>query len=307
MTTPVSQRSIASRSLPPALRASSPPSRLRRSATSTTRDCPGDSQLQTHAATAAAIAALLGPTPVPDAILRCAEALQVATGNKRAEALVLTHVAQLHAMQGDFEHARDLYRQARASLDDLGVEIMANATSIDSGPVLELLAGEFERAENELRGDYDVLSSLEETYFASSISALLAEAVEVQGRDQEAEELTRAAESLADEDDVWAQATWRSVRARVLAKRGEHDQALELARASVQLMASTDAPIWRANAARDYADVLRRAERLTEAEETLREALDLYERKGSAVAAARVREALEVLSPESSSASSRRT
>jgi class 3 adenylate cyclase/tetratricopeptide (TPR) repeat protein len=262
----------------------------------------GDSQLQTHAATAAAIAALLGPTPVPDAILRCAEALQLATGNKRAEALVLTHVAQLHAMQGDFEHARDLYRQARASLDDLGVEIMANATSIDSGPI-ELLAGEFERAENELRGDYDVLSSLGETYFASSVSALLAEAVEAQGRDHEAEELTRAAESLADEDDVWAQATWRSVRARVLAKRGEHDQALELARASVQLMASTDAPIWRANAARDYADVLRRAERLTEAEDALREALDLYERKGSAVAAARVREALAELSRESSSAS----
>ena len=260
----------------------------------------GDSQLQTHAATAAAIAALLGPTPVPDAILRCAEALQVATGNKRAEALVLTHVAQLHAMQGDFEHARDLYREARAALDDLGVEIMANATSIDSGPI-ELLAGEFERAEYELRGDYDALSSLGETYFASSISALLAEAVEAQGRDQEAEELTRAAESLADEDDVWAQATWRSVRARVLAKRGEHDQALELARASVQLMASTDAPIWRANAARDYADVLRRAERLTEAEDALREALDLYERKGSAVAAARVREALEELSRESPS------
>jgi predicted ATPase/class 3 adenylate cyclase len=259
-----------------------------------------NAQMQTHAATATAIAALLGPTPVHEAMLLCAEALQLARGNKRAEALVTTHVAQLQAMNGDFEHARDLYAQARSTLRDLGVEIMANATSIDSGPI-ELLAGDPERAERELRGDYEVLTSLGETYFASSVAALLAEALEHQARDDEAEELTRVAETLADDDDVWAQATWRSVRALILARRGQHDDAIELSSSALELMESTDAPIWRANAARHHGETLRRAGRTAEAEAAFGEALDLYERKGSRVAAARVREALEELSRESPS------
>jgi tetratricopeptide (TPR) repeat protein len=187
-------------------------------------------------------------------------------------------------------------------LKDLGVEIMANATSIDSGPI-ELLAGEPKRAEGELRGDYEVLASLGETYFRSSIAALLAESLEVQERDEEAEAFAEIAESLSEEDDLWAQATWRSVRALLLAKRGEHDEAIALSRAAVELLESTDAPIWRANAARDYAEVLRRSGRLAEAETSLGKALELYKGKGSLVAAALASQSLDRLTPESSAVS----
>ena len=262
----------------------------------------GNRRMETHAATANAIAALLGPTPVLDAIRQCQEALELAEGNKRAEALVLTHLAQLHAMRGDFDRARALYAQARAMLEDLGVDIMANATSIDSGPI-EILAGEPGRAEAELRRDYEVLSSLGETYFSSSIASLLAESLELQERDGEAESFAQIGERLSDDDDLWAQATWRSVRAILLAKRGEYESATTLSKAAVDLLESTDAPTWRANALRDYGNVLGRAGKPAEAEAAYREALELYERKGSRVAAARVRESLERLSRESSPAS----
>jgi class 3 adenylate cyclase/tetratricopeptide (TPR) repeat protein len=254
-------------------------------------------QMQTHAATATAIAALFGPTRVDEAIVRCNEALRVAEGNKRAEALVMTHLAQLHAMEGNFERARELYSSARGTLEDLGVAVMANATSIDSGPI-EILAGNPVRAESELRRDYEVLNALGETYFTASIAHFLAEALEAQDRDEEADAFAGIAHGLSEEDDVATEAAWRSVRAVLFAKRGDHETGLELAEEAVRLMESTDAPIWRANAARDYARVLAYAGRIAKAESAYRDALELYERKGSRVAALRVTDALERLSQE---------
>ena len=60
----------------------------------------------------------------------------------------------------------------------------------------------------------------------------LAEALLGQGLDAESEEWTIVAERNAAEDDVHAQMMWRSVRAKVLARRGEIGQAIPLAEAA---------------------------------------------------------------------------
>ena len=257
----------------------------------------GDPVVLTNAATANAIAALFGQTPVSEAIALVDEALHLAAGNRRAQAIITAHLAQLQAMQGDFERARELYEQARQTLEDLGVDVMANATSIDSGPI-ELLAGDPGRAELELRRDYEVLTRIGETYFTASIAHFLAEALEAQDRDEEADAFAGVAQGLSEEDDLATEAAWRSVRAVLFAKRGEHEIALELAEEAVRLLESTDAPIWHANAIRDYARVLEYVGRVVEAEAAYSKALELYERKGSRVAALRVREALDGLSRE---------
>jgi len=254
----------------------------------------GDAVVLTNAATANAIAALFGPTPVSEGIVRVEEALDLAEGNRRAQSIIRTHLAQLHAMQGEFDRARELYERARKTLEDLGVDVMANATSIDSGPI-ELLAGDPERAESELRRDYKVLTGLGETYFTASIAHFLAEALEAQDRDEEADAFAGIAQGLSDEDDLATEAAWRSVRGVLFAKRGEHDLALELASEAVRLLESTDAQIWRANAIRDHARVLEYTGRPGEAKAAYREALELYEAKGSRPAALRVREALDGL------------
>jgi ATP/maltotriose-dependent transcriptional regulator MalT len=256
----------------------------------------GDAVVLTNAATANAIAALFGPTPVSEAIVRVDEALRLAEGNRRAQSIIRTHLGQLQAMQGDFEQARELYERARKTLEDLGVDVMANATSIDSGPI-ELLAGDYGRAESELRRDYEVLTRLGETYFSASIAHFLAEALEAQDRDEEADAFAGIAQGLSEPDDLATEAAWRSVRAVLFAKRGDCELALELAGEAVRLLESTDAQIWRANAIRDHARVLGYAGRTQEAAAAYREALELYEAKGSRSAALRIREALDGLSP----------
>ena len=88
---------------------------------------------------------------------------------------------------------------------------------------------------------------------------------------------------------------WRQVRAQVLARRGEHAEAEQLAREAVSLAEETDMLNFHGNALADLAEVYALAGRTEEAREQLEQALVLYERKGNLVAAARARRRLEEL------------
>jgi tetratricopeptide (TPR) repeat protein len=156
--------------------------------------------------------------------------------------------------------------------------------------LVELLAGDATAAEEELRRDFDTLTAMGETYFASSIAALLAEALYTQTRYDEAEDFTRRSEELAPADDLWTQAVWRSVRAKAFARdAGRLSEARRLALDAVELLHPTDAPLWRADSLRDCAEVLSLAGENDEARRFLADALALYEQKGASVPAERAR------------------
>ena len=110
-----------------------------------------------------------------------------------------------------------------------------------------------------------------------------------QDRLDEADELARLAEQYSAPDDVTSQALWRSVRAKVLARRGETEGALPLAREAVKMLRTTDALVWQGNALADEAEVLRLLDRDTPAvRRLLDEALELFERKGAVVSAGKL-------------------
>jgi hypothetical protein len=90
--------------------------------------------------------------------------------------------------------------------------------------------------------------------------------------------------SVAAEDDAQSQALWRSVRAKVLARRpDETEHALALAREAVEILRSTDAIVWQADALVDLAETLAATGYEAEAERALAEAAGLYALKGSSV------------------------
>jgi tetratricopeptide (TPR) repeat protein len=249
----------------------------------------GDRRARTRAVTARAIAANYGPEPVDTAIARCEEALELAAGNRRSEGIVMSYLAELEALHGNFDRARELCRTAREILLDAGAEIQAHSVSSRAGPV-ELLAGDAAAAAARLRIDYEALSELNEIYFASTLAALLAEALYAGGDYEEAAAFTRKAEELAPEDDTWTQAAWRSTRAKLIAiEDGDGQEALDLARQGVELLQTTDAPVWRANALCDYATVLDAYGQTHEAHAAFEQALTLYESKAASVPAERTR------------------
>ena len=67
-----------------------------------------------------ATAAVLGPTPVDDAIRRCEAFRELVGASPVAVALEVNPLASLHAMQGDFELAERSCSEANETLHQLG-------------------------------------------------------------------------------------------------------------------------------------------------------------------------------------------
>jgi len=255
----------------------------------------GDSRLQTRSATAYAAAALYGPTPIGEAIERCNEIVEQVSGDRHAAATVRSLLASLEALRGDFERARELYADARAVLEDLGLTVAAAQTAIESSRV-EILAGNPEAAERELRRSYEALEAVGERYLLSTVAGLLGQALADQQRYDEADEFAATARELAAEDDVDSQALWRSVRGRVLARKERFEDAERLVKEAVDLLADTDGSLMQFGAWLALAELYELAGNRQLAQDAADAAVRLAEQKQSDVAAALARERLAEVS-----------
>jgi tetratricopeptide (TPR) repeat protein len=233
-----------------------------------------------------ASAAAFGPTPVIEAIDRCERFRAEAAASPVAVAFVLHPLGLLHAMTGEFEHARALVTEANAILAELGR--MEQAVSHHEAQI-EMLAGRLETTEERLRSGYEALERMGEHAVLATTAADLARVVLEQGRDAEAAALCAASERLAAPEDVATQAMWRGVRARLLAGEGEPARAEALAREAVALIDPTDLLNDRADVLLDLAAVLYRGGRAEEAGRIRERAIALYEAKGNRISAARAR------------------
>jgi class 3 adenylate cyclase/tetratricopeptide (TPR) repeat protein len=225
-----------------------------------------------------------GPTPLDEVKRRDQEVLAQArsTGMRALEANALTVLARIAALQGDVGQARELVQSATAITEDLG-ESLTKATDCISQALIEMLDGELADAEDMLRAGDLELERMNAAGPRAAVAALLARVLLLQDRSEEAEELTRACERIAPPDQLDAQVKWRSIRALVLARRGEAEDAERLAREAVSQVDETDQLDSRAEARVDLAEVLRLGGRGGEAARELDRAIILYREKGNAV------------------------
>jgi class 3 adenylate cyclase/tetratricopeptide (TPR) repeat protein len=242
-----------------------------------------------------ASAAHAGPMHVDAAIERC-EGIRSQLGNhRRAQALVLDHLAAIRAMRGEFADARRLVADSRAIMEELGMSVH---TAICHGEAFVLVAsGDGEGAEARLRAGYQRLSDMGEKALLSDTVALLAHVLCEQGRTDEAWELSHEAEEAAAEDDLSAQIVWRTARARLLARRAEIVEAKRLSADAVELAARTDWLSDHADALVAHAEVLLLAGDGDEAVVAVGKAIALYDRKGNRVGAGRARSLLATRLP----------
>ena len=191
-------------------------------------------------------------------------------------------MAQLRAMNGEFEAARTLYRRGRSLLRDLGQGVNAASTGLDVARV-ELLAGDLALAEREVQADFEFLKQSGETYFLSTMAALLSRILRDQGRDEEAMALSKTAEEVASADDIESQILWRCIRAPLVARAGRLDEAEALSRAALAMARKTEVPALQADALTELACVLNTKRDSDEARQALDEAIVLYSAKGDRV------------------------
>jgi DNA-binding SARP family transcriptional activator len=237
-----------------------------------------------------ALAAVLGPLPVEDAIRRCEDFLELVRASPFATAWAVDSLALLHAMKGEFEIAERLLEQASGILRELG-GLRSGWSHLATR--VRLLAGEPALAESRLRDDVETLTAMGGGGGLATTTALLAQAVFDQGRMREARELCRMTDDLAAAEDAETQAIWRGVQAKVLAREGRCEEAEALARDAVARVEPTDLLSHRGDAMLDLAEVLGTCGRAEGAGRATRAGLSLYELKGNEVAAARARSLLE--------------
>ncbi|HEX9350192.1 MAG TPA: adenylate/guanylate cyclase domain-containing protein [Gaiellaceae bacterium] len=242
----------------------------------------------------------VGPTPVEDGVRRCQTILE-RSPTRQVEAMALLEQGPLLAMCGRFSEARELFHRGKEILEDLGLAILAAGASQERFDI-EMLAGNPEAAEVELRRACAILEQLGEKGFLSTRVALLAHVLCAQGRYEEAGPFIEVAAETGSEDDQATQALWRSARAKVLARQGDVDESLRLAREAVAIVAQTDWLNLRGDTLLDLAEVLDLAERLDKAAPVIAEARRFYEQKGNIVSAGKAHELLAELREKTPSA-----
>jgi class 3 adenylate cyclase/tetratricopeptide (TPR) repeat protein len=239
----------------------------------------GDKRQQSRIATAYPMAAFLGPTPVSEAVDRSQEFLERVSGDRSAEALVLSQLACLRALDGSFEEARSDLARARTLLLDLGLEGEIASLAMEAWRV-EMLAGDLETAEQTLRQAYTTFEQMGDKYLLPGVAAFLAQTRYALGRYDELEQLAQQAQE-SPEDDIDAQALWRCVRAKVLALDGQFADAAALAEEALSLLAETGSSVSQHSALLDLAEIQHLAGKDAEMRATLGRALEVAEQKGS--------------------------
>ncbi len=249
----------------------------------------GNERLVARTAVGLSITLLLGPTPVPNAIAQCERIVADGLSDRQALGKILCTLATLRAMNDEFDLARAHCWRGRTLLRELGEGWLAASTAQDVVQ-MELLAGDLAGAEREAREDYAFLSGMGETYQLATLAALLSRVVRDQGRDAEALEFSEAAEAASGNDDIETQALWRSIRAPILARAGQHENAMQLAQTAVEYALKTELSTLHADTRAELAHVLTLCDKRREARQMIDQAIVVYDAKGDKVSAARWRE-----------------
>jgi class 3 adenylate cyclase/tetratricopeptide (TPR) repeat protein len=257
----------------------------------------GDEQLEAGAVSSRCFILFWGPTPVDEVTRYVRQALEWARsrGIRRLSVDALRILARIAAMKGRFSEARTLLDEASEA--EVPGELLVLVGGYLSNGIVGLMAGEPAAAEQVLRQGHQVVARLGGTGQLVSVDILLARALAMQGRDDEAMERTLECERSALEGQRDAQIKWRAIRAVLLARRGELDEAERLAAEAVALTAGSDQDDSTAEVLADQAHVLRLAGKEERAQRQAQRALELYRRKGNLVGAARVQAFLQTDRP----------
>ena len=259
----------------------------------------GNHRAQMRASRLLVAALLTLPIPAGAAIMRAEQLLQESSGDPWAEAAILGPLSLLYAYTGRFADARDAFARARSLFAGFGAQTGWAQAAFDGG-LIELAAGDPAAAERVLREGYQAFHAMGERGYLSTITGLLAEAVYLQGRLDEAQQLTEEAQALAAADDIDAQARWRATRAKLLARRGQFPAARRLAAQAEALISPTSWAVLQAETLMAKAEVNRLAGSRDQAEASLRAALRIYENRHATPLADQAKTALASLTGQPS-------
>jgi tetratricopeptide (TPR) repeat protein len=198
-------------------------------------------------------------------------------------------IGAFKAMRGDFDAARADIARADAMAAEAGLEMLLISSGSHVLAYVELEAGDPQAALDAALPSYEAMAATGDTAFSSTSAGMVGWTLAELGRLDEAERYAQIALDTAAETDGESQALGRQTRARVLARRGQFQEAERLAREAIAIRATAEGPNGHAEALMALAEVLRLAGRRSEGLETLTEAAERFAQKGNIVMVERTR------------------
>jgi len=198
------------------------------------------------------------------------------------------------AMHGRFDESRALLAEMNAERAERGMAIAVVRGQCEVN--VELLAGDPAAAVAVGEESCRLLEQLGQGSFLAFCGARLASAYYELGRLDEADAWARRVPTIgATRNRVLGRMIARQVRAKVLARRGQHAEAEHLAREALAISERVEGLNYQADCYADLAEVLSLAGDPKRAAEALEQALARYQRKENVVMAERVRARLAAL------------
>ena len=228
-----------------------------------------------------------GPTPVPEALRRCAELFEAAPASPTFEAGLATTIAGTPRDGREVRRRAGVVRRLGRGLRRVRAPLPASGP-IHAGGADRDARGDPVAAEQELRVGYAMLEEMGEQGARSTVAAMLADVLSIRADDAETERFVQIARETAADTDVMTQVLWRRALARASARQGDAATAEALAREALRLSETTDSLDLRAGSLVALADVLREAGTPADGDGHLDEARALYEAKGNSAAMARL-------------------
>ena len=202
------------------------------------------------------------------------------------------------AMLGRSDEARALHAELRNELVERGGAKAVLAALQGYDIEIELLGGDPEAAVAAGEESCRMREELGRWAELSTTAAGLALAYIELDRLGDAERWTARAAELGAAEDATTQMLWRQARARVLARRGDYEQAERLASEAVEIGEATEDLNSKAEVRADLGEVLALAGRPEDAAVASEEALARFEAKENVVRAQQMRERLTELRAE---------
>ena len=239
----------------------------------------GDRQMQSRILGYLARAIMIGPRPAAEGIDRCRAILARAGDDVVLTSVAETMLGMLEAMRGNFSDARSYADGAKRRLGAVGLTVTVAVLQMYSAWI-ELMAESPERALPEMRDAYDLLDRIGEGHRRAMTAAMLGRLLFFHGDHDECDRYLKITEECDSPDDVGAETVWRGTRARLLMVGGGLQEARQLADSAVAAVSATDYLSLKADALVDRATVLTAIGEEDAALSDLREAAELFERKG---------------------------
>ena len=186
-------------------------------------------------------AVMLGPTPVAEALPLFQRALDAAPEGSLAEAAAMRAIALLRACDGLLDEARELNERSRGIFLDAGLHVTAAGQAMGAGEI-EWRAGDVEAQERVLRWGVDILDSLGDRFFYSTVALRLVDCLLLTRPPDDAEiiALYASARERTLDGDLVNFVYLDSIEARRLAHEGSREAAAEFGRRAADTADTTD-------------------------------------------------------------------